>query len=66
MIMHGSVIRTTFQVTTETYEINMTNLRVKLMLGSKSYHITNFVSILYTYTVINNYILFLQSLNRYY
>jgi hypothetical protein len=31
-------------------------------------HITKFVSILYTYmyTVINNYFLFLQSLNRYY
>ena len=30
MIMHGSVIRT------KLYEINMTNLRVKLRLGSKS------------------------------
>ena len=29
-------------------------------------HITKLVSILYTYTVINNYFLFLQSLNRYY
>ena len=34
MIMHGSVIRT--KVTNETYEINMTNLRMKLRLGSKS------------------------------
>jgi hypothetical protein len=32
----------------------------------KQYIITKFVSILYTYIVINNYFLFLQSLNRYY
>ena len=38
MIMHGSVIRTKFQVCKLQlkHEINMTNLRVKLRLGSKS------------------------------
>ena len=38
MIIHGSVIRTKFQVCKLQlkHEINMTNLRVKLRLGSKS------------------------------
>ena len=38
MIMHDSVIRTKFQVCKLQlkHEINMTNLRVKLRLGSKS------------------------------